>query len=49
MHATVDGIYALFVLNVHLQMSELLVIWLVVFQVSQLYNNTDFTFVLNRF
>ena len=26
---------------------SLLVIWLVVFQVSQAYNNTDFTFVLN--
>jgi len=26
---------------------NLLVIWLVVFQVSQAYNNTDFTFVLN--
>ena len=26
---------------------SLLFIWLVIFQVSQAYNNTDFTFVLN--
>ena len=41
-----------FIFNIHLKHSftsicSLLVIWLVVFQVSQAYNNTDFTFVMN--
>jgi len=38
-------LYSLFVFIINLQ--YLLVIWLVVFQVSQAYSNTDFIFVLN--
>jgi hypothetical protein len=41
-----------FIIIIHLRhlftnICNLLVIWLVVFQVSQAYSNTDFTFVLN--
>jgi hypothetical protein len=33
--------------HLFISVCNLLIIWLVVFQVSQAYNNTDFTFVLN--
>jgi hypothetical protein len=39
--------FIIFLKHLLISVCNLLVIWLVVFQVSQAYNSTDFTFVLN--
>jgi hypothetical protein len=44
---SVHYIFNIRVKHLFIYVYNLLVIWLVVFQVSQAYNNTDFTFVLN--
>ena len=44
---SVHFIFIIRLKHLFINVCNLLVIWLVVFQVSQAYNNTDFTFVLN--
>jgi len=44
---SVHFIFIICLQHLFINVCYLLVIWLVVFQVSQTYNNTDFTFVLN--
>jgi len=44
---SVHFIFIIRLKRLFINVCKLLVIWLVVFQVSQAYNNTDFTFVLN--